>query len=279
MVAEAETEEDLSRLHKSTQWPKDEDQTDICYDPIMRDLPRALLNRPHKENIMMKETASLMLAFLTFACTPNLKNASRESSVKNAIQLLAEKRKVEIDVSKVTFRETDSIQLPSDIEYPKLKKLVDAYLDINDMQIVDRGGKKSVEALSEYHKMWSTNIEEAQQKSAREGKPLLIKFTTNFCEACEDQDKMFFAEEKVFNLLRNFVLLEIKDDNITADAVNGNDTANILLAKKYNVSKGLGFPTIVLASSSQNEVIKGHYDSWDDYWATFTNFQKANAKL
>lgn len=218
---------------------------------------------------------SLILLTFAFACTRN----ANSSSVQNAVRLLGEKANSPIDASKVHFRESDSIQVPSDVEFLKLKKLVDAYLDVNDMQIVDRDGKKIVESLAEYRKIWSTNIKEAEDKAMREDKPLLIRFTTQFCGACEDQDKMFFGEEKVFKLLQNFVLLEIKDDNITADGINGIDTPNILLAKKYQVEKGLGFPTIIMASKTQNEIIKGHYDSWDDYWATFTNFQKTKAKL
>ncbi|RYZ52612.1 MAG: thioredoxin family protein [Proteobacteria bacterium] len=232
-----------------------------------------LTGRCLMQNLLILTT----LFSLSLGCDSLSKKPQNQNSIVSAIKLLEEKERTKFDISTVSFRDSDSIFIPADAELPKIRALVNAYLNINKMQIIQRGDQSIVANLSEFDKLWHTDIKEAEELSARENKPMLIKFTTTYCGACEEQDKMFFQQEKVFRLLQNFVLLKIHDDEIVADLINSKETAYTLLAKKYDVAKGLGFPTIVLASKSGNETLRGHAEKWDEYWSLFFNFQKAHS--
>ncbi|GAB4309049.1 MAG: hypothetical protein Kow0090_22990 [Myxococcota bacterium] len=110
---------------------------------------------------------------------------------------------------------------------------------------VSQSGAKSKEVVEEadLNIEWLTVEREALETAKKEGKPVMIDFSAEWCAACKELDKFTYTDARVKREARRFVNLKI---DFTEDS-----DENTALAKKYNI---IGMPTILFINSKGEPV-------------------------
>lgn len=92
---------------------------------------------------------------------------------------------------------------------------------------------------------WASDIDAARTLAAREGKPMLVDFGADWCEACGELDRHVFTDPRVVSQSRRFVTLRV---DLSAHSVTPQKRE---LLASYNQR---GLPLVVMHDSEGNEV-------------------------
>jgi thiol:disulfide interchange protein DsbD len=118
-------------------------------------------------------------------------------------------------------------------------------------------GKSSEHVLADAI-VWETDHAKAVQKAKEQHKPMMVDFTAQWCQACQELEHKTFVDPRVRAEAQRFVALKI-DATTIDDAVDA-------LFKKYGV---LGLPAVVFVSSEgvvlQDPRVTGFVPA-SDYW-------------
>lgn len=89
-------------------------------------------------------------------------------------------------------------------------------------------------------------LETARELALKEGRPLLVDFTANWCVACKELDRHTFAEPRVAAEAGRFVAVKV-------DATNDEDPA---VQEAMRSLKVVGLPTVVVFDSKGQEAVR-----------------------
>lgn len=185
-------------------------------------------------------------------------------------------RKVIVDAN--LFPSDEAISLPLDAPKFAIRQFFDSYLDLHDSLIVERGNELHVANFNKFDAVWMTDIDAARKKSSDDSKPLLVLFTSPGCLPCRQFKYDAFRHEKLYDELRNYVLLKLDVDMMTFG-----ESKEYLAEQKLADDLGLqniGFPTIVLLSPYKKEIITGYEGGkWENIWGRMLVFRNEAAKL
>lgn len=90
------------------------------------------------------------------------------------------------------------------------------------------------------------DVEGAQELALREGRPLLVDFTAEWCGACKDLDRKTFAAKEVLPEMARFVAVKV-------DATNDDDPRVEATMARFKV---VGLPTVLVFDSRGHEAIR-----------------------
>ena len=96
---------------------------------------------------------------------------------------------------------------------------------------------------------WTPNLEKAKERAAKEGKPLLLRFTgSNWCMPCIHLDSTVFSESKFLSAAsQNYVLVVIDRPEGDKEMIK---KAEVHLAK----SKVKNLPSLVIITPDGKEI-------------------------
>ena len=120
---------------------------------------------------------------------------------------------------------------------------------------------------------WLT-IEEAQQRSEKEPRKVIMDVYTDWCGWCKKMDKTTFANEKVAQYVNeNFYAVKLKADSKEKVSFKGKEFSKGELAQAFRVS---GYPTVVFFDKSftKFQPVSG-YRGADDFLALLEQFNQA----
>jgi thiol:disulfide interchange protein DsbD len=90
---------------------------------------------------------------------------------------------------------------------------------------------------------WASYSPSAIETAKAEGKPVVIDFTAEWCNACQELDEITFHDPRVAERFKSFVAVK-------ADMTRENDPKVLALAKQYEV---VGLPTVVFLGPDGRE--------------------------
>lgn len=161
------------------------------------------------------------------------------------------------------------------INSDNFREFFDAYLEMYNLLIVNRGEKLHVVDLERFELMWIRDLKTALAESKSQNKPLLIKLTIAGCRPCKLQDMMFYREEKIFSELQNYVLLKIDGEIFTDEHLKSVGAEfNEFLIKSGVEKQGTSYPAIILLNKEKKELLKGFESDWSFYWGKLLTFRK-----
>ena len=96
--------------------------------------------------------------------------------------------------------------------------------------------------------VWNMNEADARDRATKEGKPMIIDFTADWCAACHEMEKETFTDPRFWKAAERFVALRIDGTDEDAPSFSTN-------SKKYGIQ---GLPAVVILDSKGNAtVLKG----------------------
>jgi len=91
---------------------------------------------------------------------------------------------------------------------------------------------------------WEPYTPSKLNQAMREGKPVMLDFTAEWCGVCKELEDGPFSDSEVIRVAERFTRLQV-------DGTDRNDPKMLTAVRKYDVK---GFPTIIFFDSSGNEV-------------------------
>lgn len=91
---------------------------------------------------------------------------------------------------------------------------------------------------------WEPYTPSKLNQAIREGKPVMLDFTAEWCGVCKELEDGPFSDSEVIRAAERFTRLQV-------DGTDRNDPKMLAAVRKYDVK---GFPTIIFFDSSGNEV-------------------------
>lgn len=91
---------------------------------------------------------------------------------------------------------------------------------------------------------WEPYTPSKLNQAMREGKPVMLDFTAEWCGVCKELEDGPFSDSEVIRVAERFTRLQV-------DGTDRNDPKMLAAIRKYDVK---GFPTIIFFDSSGNEV-------------------------
>lgn len=91
---------------------------------------------------------------------------------------------------------------------------------------------------------WEPYTPSKLNQAMREGKPVMLDFTAEWCGVCKELEDGPFSDSEVIRVAERFTRLQV-------DGTDRNDPKMLAAVRKYDVK---GFPTIIFFDSSGNEV-------------------------
>lgn len=214
--------------------------------------------------IVMFSSLPLLLLLFFYGCHQNGDNIK-------AFKIFGTMVNKPVEVNSSQLPQSDSIEVPKNVNKTDLESLLKTYLQIHDLMFIKRGNRLIVTDDKEYQSLWETDVGKAFEKSKSLNKPLIVKFGTRWCKPCREQDQMFFSEEKVFEQLHRFVLLKIDGEEF--EAYKSDDTNPlVLLLNKYNLKNESGYPRLIFINTSGFKLFKGLKPDYSYYWGELKLF-------
>jgi thiol:disulfide interchange protein DsbD len=97
---------------------------------------------------------------------------------------------------------------------------------------------------------WQDYDEAVIENALAEGKPVLIKFTADWCLSCQAVDKVVYHNEDIAGLIEEKEVLAIK-----ADTTSNDSPATLALKNRYNEP---GVPVTILFLPGVEEPVRLH---------------------
>jgi len=119
----------------------------------------------------------------------------------------------------------------------RVPRLLAVFLTTVGVSLAIFGDGHSVAAGEEI--AWLAGHDDGISRARQEGKPVMIDFTADWCQACKELDRETYVDTKVVAEAERFV-------NLKLDATEEDDAMNALF-EKYKV---LGLPTVVFIDSN-----------------------------
>jgi thiol:disulfide interchange protein DsbD len=90
------------------------------------------------------------------------------------------------------------------------------------------------------------DVEAARARALRENRPLVVDFTAAWCVACQELEKLTFAEKSVGTEMGRFVAVKV-------DATHNDDPAVVATMERFRVR---GLPTVLVFDSHGKELLR-----------------------